>query len=59
MRLHGFSLMSMVLSEYLADEEIVKTVRDCLDTLFPYVESDSFIRSRIADEHCTSRPAFP
>lgn len=26
MRLHGFSLMSMVLNEYLEDEEIVKTV---------------------------------
>ncbi|POV99805.1 hypothetical protein PSHT_13372 [Puccinia striiformis] len=48
MRLHGFSLMSMVLNEYLEDQEIVKTTLEIL-LKWPLITKNKIVSTNIEE----------
>ncbi|KAG0146074.1 hypothetical protein CROQUDRAFT_44884 [Cronartium quercuum f. sp. fusiforme G11] len=48
MRLHGFSMMSMVLNEYLEDQEIVKTTLEIL-LKWPLLTKNKLVSTNIED----------
>ncbi|OAV87654.1 hypothetical protein PTTG_08628 [Puccinia triticina 1-1 BBBD Race 1] len=48
MRLHGFSLMSMILNEYLSDQEIVQTILEIL-LKWPLITKNKIVSTNIEE----------